>query len=512
MMVVRSHEPPSYYLLSARSLALRARSSRALPLPMSQLPVEIWDMIIQNVPQHHRPTLLGVSRLFHEIALRSVFSTVKIFLVHGEPGLLMLNTESERYVEDVSDHRFNESWDILHCIITNPLFASVVRTMSVHAFTDGPAIFEQRTVAQALRAMPHLQSFHYFGDCPDVSAIVSALPKQLERLRIQFTPSSSLFGELSNLRNFQPAIPFSYVQDQQVDGIFSEWNYGFGRAEDAMEIVNGSPNIREVTLLPDHLPLLSVRVCHMLTTLDICVPQGYGELVGLELVFRHAVALTSLSLVGYMEPQAFEVIPRDVSALPSLTSFRLSCESWDPDSTTLNLPYISDFLESRQSLRRLHLRLPDIRVSLALGVFAIISKMRGLQVLGFHVGCLETFDGQCAELLASGLSLKLTALQLVLPWRGDLHLKMWTPILSKLQRCPRLTFVHLFSCGEDPVPIHPDELAADLEHLELVGLQRSLFTIRRDAEKHYHWRPWSVKYCIPEDFPSVDHAWLFQYH
>jgi hypothetical protein len=67
------------------------------------------------------------------------------------------------------------------------------------------------------------------------------------------------------------------------------------------------------------------------------------------------------------------------------------------------------------------------------------------------------------------------------------------------------------------VPISPFELATDLEHLQLVGIQRSLWTIDRDHEEGEElepklWKPWSVKYCLPEDFQCADHAWLFKYH
>jgi len=78
-----------------------------------------------------------------------------------------------------------------------------------------------------------------------------------------------------------------------------------------------------------------------------------------------------------------------------------------------------------------------------------------------------------------------------------------------------LSFLHLFSNGEDPVPISPLELATDLEHLQLVGIQRSLWTVDREVGEELEpklWTPWSVKYCLPEDFPCADYAWLFRYH
>jgi hypothetical protein len=65
--------------------------------------------------------------------------------MHGEPGFVMLNTENERYVRETADYLLHRSWEILHRIISEPCFASVVKVLSVHAFTDGPAVFEYST-------------------------------------------------------------------------------------------------------------------------------------------------------------------------------------------------------------------------------------------------------------------------------------------------------------------------------------------------------------------------------
>jgi hypothetical protein len=108
------------------------------------LPVEMWTDIVQYLPPARRRDMLRVSRLLHDIAIRFVFATVKIYFMHQEPAFYMLNTENERYVRETSDYLLNRSWEMLHCIITKPLFANVVKTLSVHAFTDGPAVFDLR--------------------------------------------------------------------------------------------------------------------------------------------------------------------------------------------------------------------------------------------------------------------------------------------------------------------------------------------------------------------------------
>ncbi|KAJ6593413.1 hypothetical protein B0H19DRAFT_1090212 [Mycena capillaripes] len=471
------------------------------------LPVELWTEIVHYLPSSR--TMLRVSRLLHDIALPLLFSTVKIYFMHGEPGFFMLNTENERYVRETSDFLLHRSWEILHCIITNTLFANAVKTLSVHAFTDGPAVFEQRTLAQALHSLTNLRSFHYFGDCPDFSAVAAHLPKSLRSLRIQSMPDAALLDQLDGLKFLQPTIPFSYVRDQKLDRIFAEWDRGYGDPRDVVSVIETNP-IQELAILSAHVGLLPIRVCNNLTQLDICVPQ-YGELVGLGLVFRHTPLLESLSLVGYIEPTAFVDLPKESDVLPRLTSFRLSCEFWDQE---IHVPHLSEFLSRRPSLCRLYIRLPGLRLDAVLAIATVVGKLEHLRVLGFHAGH-EPLDEAAALHLADQLSTKLEALQLALPWYSDLHVRNWYPLLNKLQQLPRLSFLHLFSNGEDPVPISPVELATDLEHLQFVGLQRSLWTIDREAGEELEpklWTPWSVKYCLPEDFPCADFAWLFRYH
>jgi len=78
---------------------------------------------------------------------------------------------------------------------------------------------------------------------------------------------------------------------------------------------------------------------------------------------------------------------------------------------------------------------------------------------------------------------------------------------------PSLSFLHLYGIG-DHLPIIPEDLAADLKHINTVGLQRSLWEVVRVGSEitMIEWPPWKTKYCIAEDFQCEDDAWLFRYH
>ncbi|KAJ7072184.1 hypothetical protein C8F01DRAFT_233256 [Mycena amicta] len=490
------------------------------------LPIELYTEIVRCLPRAHRTLLLSVSRTLHNVALRFIFSTVKIYLMHGRHSFTMLNTENERYVVETSAFCSHRSWEILQHIISTPSFASVVKTLSVHAFTDGPQIFEYRnnawpsfsspdilpgTLALALKSLPNLQSLHYYGDNPSFSNVASSVPPSVTSLRIQSMPESHLLSHLHSLRRFEASIPFTYVRDQKLDRIFAE-SQDSANTRDFVDIVENNP-LRELVILSKHLPLLPIWMCNNLTQIEICVIDW--EPIGAQLLFRHAMALESLSLVGYIDSSLFNNLPLD-NVLPGLTSFTLSCELWDEDAVGFMVPYLLEFLERRLALRRLYIRLPGISLQSALLVAGVIGKLPKIRVLGFHLGCEPIHESgalQLAEQLSTHIHLE--ALHLAIAWITEIHLTWYPIILHQLQQLPDLSFLSLFSCGEDPVPIHPVELATDLPRLCLVGLQRSLFTIERDNDEVLEpklWAPWTVKYCIPEDFESDDHAWLFRYH
>ncbi|KAF7288722.1 hypothetical protein HMN09_01378200 [Mycena chlorophos] len=475
------------------------------------LPVELYAEIAGWLPSKDRHVMLGVSRQLHDVALRLIFQTIRIYFMYGVHGSDMLHTESNRYVQETSDFCSNRSWEVLQHIIATPSFARVVRTLSVHAFTDGPQIYEHRTLSLALKSMHNLHSLYYHGQNPSFEKVAASVPPSLRFLCLQSMPDPQLLSHLHQLQWLQATTPFLYVRDQKLDRIFAECTYDLGDPHDIVVVLN-SNLIRQLSVLATHLPLLPIWLYNNLTVLDICVTDW--EIVGMELLFRHAVQLRELSLVGYIEPSFFPHLPADPETLPNLTSFRLSCELWDEEAVAVSIaPYLVAFLERRVDLERLYIRLPGISLPFALILATAIAKLQRLRVLGFHIG-YEPLHEAAAHQLAGHFSTHLQALHLVLPWMSELHVRTWYPLLAKLQRLEDLSFLSLFSSGEDPVPIHPMELATDLPRLRLVGLQRSLFTIDRDAEdwEPKLWTPWKVKYCIREDFESEDHWWLFRYH
>jgi hypothetical protein len=108
------------------------------------LPVEIWNKIIEYLPSAHQRDVLLVSRFFHDVAVRLLFSFIRIYFIGGDHAFTMLDTDDAQYTQETMELLMHRSWEILNHIAQEPNFARVVRSISVHAFTSDKTIFEQR--------------------------------------------------------------------------------------------------------------------------------------------------------------------------------------------------------------------------------------------------------------------------------------------------------------------------------------------------------------------------------
>lgn len=106
-------------------------------------PPEIWSHILNNIPKSHQTQLLHVSSLFHDIVMKSLFASIKIYFIGGSEGLTMLSTIYLDWMEDVADRLMCKSWELLNHIVQERRFANVVKSITVIAFSDGLSVFER---------------------------------------------------------------------------------------------------------------------------------------------------------------------------------------------------------------------------------------------------------------------------------------------------------------------------------------------------------------------------------
>lgn len=122
-------------------------------LATTELPTETWTHIIQYLRYSHQMPFLHVSRAFHAITIRFVFSAIRIYFVGKESAEFLATSHGPPLpAAEVLEQNMQRSWEILQYIKDNPEFASVVRTVSVVAVADSQSIFEKR------------ESFHTFSE------------------------------------------------------------------------------------------------------------------------------------------------------------------------------------------------------------------------------------------------------------------------------------------------------------------------------------------------------------
>ena len=112
-------------------------------LTRTTFPPEIWSHILNDIPKSHQPQLLHVSSLFHDIVIKSLFASVKIYFIGGDEGLSMLDTIHEDLMEDIATKLMCRSWELLNHIVQEPRFANVVKSITVIAFSNGLSISER---------------------------------------------------------------------------------------------------------------------------------------------------------------------------------------------------------------------------------------------------------------------------------------------------------------------------------------------------------------------------------
>jgi hypothetical protein len=117
---------------------------RSIPFSGStQLPPEVWNHVLKLIPKPNLPQLLGVCSLFHDIIIRFVFSSIKIYFIGVNRGQDMLNSYNREWVDETAQKFMSNSWEILNHICQEPRFARIVKSMTVVAFGDGLSIFEK---------------------------------------------------------------------------------------------------------------------------------------------------------------------------------------------------------------------------------------------------------------------------------------------------------------------------------------------------------------------------------
>ncbi|KAF8911518.1 hypothetical protein CPB84DRAFT_1812353 [Gymnopilus junonius] len=483
---------------------------------LQTFPPEVWSQVLEDVPRIELHKFLGVCSTFHDIIIRKLFSSVKIYLIGGFAATRMLNTNHVEWIEGVEEQLMTMSWEVLNCICQEPRFARVVKSMTVIAYADGRSTFEK---SNALHHIPNLQTFRWIGNGPPLDTdIAKKLPTTLKTLVIQSSIPPDSFLHLTNVTTLHLSMPFFFPDDEEAhDVLVSDPTIVDDLQYPIIDILEAvSPKLRSLRVTASQVGTIPIRTFSTLTELEIIATIGdQDELVGLDVVFRYASSLESLTLVGFFSSELFSFLPHSsIGNLPLLNSFRLSCEDTGVHSSGRlgedEFQSLYGFLQGRQLLRRLYLRIPTLRWGQTSRFLFLIRELGGLEVLGFHTGRDILADEHIVEFVAPSLCSKLCALHLAMNWGG----RSLLPLVDAIAKLSRLKFLHLYGTVTR-LPILLDDLIEEAPGLEMVGLNRALWNIDRvgAADKPLVKLPrWKIKFCIEEDFLSPDDAWLFKYN
>jgi hypothetical protein len=104
-------------------------------LHMLDLPRETWEAVLRNLILDHQRPLLGVNKFLRSVARRSIFQIVHIHLGAFETTHPAINDRGN--ASNLDRRAFIRSFEILAYILKDAAFASVVRTVVVHAYAKG---------------------------------------------------------------------------------------------------------------------------------------------------------------------------------------------------------------------------------------------------------------------------------------------------------------------------------------------------------------------------------------
>lgn len=145
------------------------------------IPLEVWYLIADYLHQVEVPPLLLVSRLHRLVALKRLFSHLKICFAYPESA----NTPYT-LLEVTRDETKSLSWEMLSRVRCDKTFASVIQRITIYYSTEelqNVDYFHNGVIVEALKALTNLNSFAWVGNGLPLMDIVEKLPSFCPKLQ-----------------------------------------------------------------------------------------------------------------------------------------------------------------------------------------------------------------------------------------------------------------------------------------------------------------------------------------
>ena len=148
---------------------------------LTHAPLEVWYLIADHLHQIELPPLLLVSRLHRLVALKRLFSHLKICFAYP-------HTDNTPYalLEVTRNETMSLSWEMLNRVKCDKTFASVVHRITIYYPTEELQrvdYFHNGVIMEALRALTNLRSFAWVGNGLPLMDIVKSLPACCPKLQ-----------------------------------------------------------------------------------------------------------------------------------------------------------------------------------------------------------------------------------------------------------------------------------------------------------------------------------------
>ncbi|KAK7040268.1 hypothetical protein VNI00_009735 [Paramarasmius palmivorus] len=363
------HDRVTYHTLVACRLKLLAPQPPIIP--RSRFSPEIWREIATFLPRRDLKTLLLVPNPVSRVASQLLFRQLDLHF-----SALSLDEEEDSWAgRDLDRERHAQrSADILARIITDSVFASMVRTLRVFSFRmDGDAAigFQIGVLSNALPKLINLQNVHITAPIEGALSLIRILEFTHHKLRGFSLKVLDGALDLSSL-NFSRLAHFSYETNYASPASSApptNPSTGTGAATPAtaapsttLFISQNNIHLRKLSLQTPSsgFPPTDALALRNLTHLSFtgCVPANVPNL--LPDILTHGRQIESLSLTILVDcalSTHFRAMP---TALPFLRHFALTIGGGV--SRRLNdrdlFPSIAEFLRNRRELRTLTLTAP----------------------------------------------------------------------------------------------------------------------------------------------------------
>lgn len=516
----------------------------------ARIPPEVWYLIAGHLHQVELPPLLLVSRFHRLVALKRLFSHLKICFAYPDSG----NTP-HTLLEVTRDETKSLSWEMLSRVRCDKTFASVIQRITIYYSTEelqDVDYFHNGVIVEALRALTNLSSFAWVGNGSPLMDIMQKIPSCCPKLQeisvtyVWFHFHCLMVVVIFTYHRFssvEDMVPLGYpdAHPAGLKSILCQYNpeahmniLSLGHSNHVNSLIGDSEStVRSLSICADPLWRVPVRIFENISHLDIFLGQ---DMENIALVFRYAAQLESLSVLGLDNRAIFRLLEDHPDSLPSLRSFKIMSpyREWQPD-VDIEEPQLLSlvcFLRNKKELRALDIHLWPQGWSSLSPFWDLLRQSPSLEVLGITTGA-KVFTKDDFLSFAAALPPKLSALRVSTQWdisgeeenRGCFSfVRTFHPSASaygsskhpiQIEALDKISFFYMRNYNHS-FAFLSDELAQELPSVKILGLDQVMSYVIKDGENGVEVVDWSARRCFTrtvEDFDgNEDWEWLLRHH